>query len=1470
VIHYKWLISLLLMSGGVCAQQYNLSNNQYPPCNTWWQKSGNSYTCSGNGQVTLNDGDVIVADVDSTLIANDGFYLINNQVGNASNRISLQANYGAIASQGSQNTIYGDVSANSSNVTFNNTNLIGNVTTGGNVTINGGSVQGNLTSNDRTVVITGANVVGNITAQSGIVITGSVYSGNITMTSNNSVTFNSVDMTSGSVSGASHFTANNSQLGRPDSQVSISTTSNDITLNDSTAYGDFNAAINNAGGQVNVNNSSITGTCSPISNPLNACDPSPVARYHFDEVQWSGAFNEVKNAFGSSLNGRAMNGALTSSQSPALPANINNYGTCGYGEFVANQNQYVQVAHDSQLSFSDQLTISAWVYPVSRPANGGLHTIVAKDTNYEFHLDSQGRVFWYWERSSGGANTLTTSNVIPLNTWTHITIRYNRSASSNERQKIYINGVVAATNSDNQPLKTNTVNLEIGRDYNSDNRTFSGRLDEVAIYNKALTDSQIVNLYNERHLCQSSGLQCFSDDFQSQPLDEQWRVFSSSGNFTPSITNNRMRLTQALQNQATASTFQRIFPAAGNRVEVEFDYFAYGGNGADGVAIVFSDASVTPQVGAFGGPLGFGYKVNEQKPGFAGGWLGIGLDEYGNYSIEGGGNGPGRRRQAVVLRGSGSGYSGYNYLAGTCNNGTTNTNGDCLNPRVDNTNGNPQHRYRIVIDSTQALTSLVTVSRKVGTDSWKTLIGPVDVMSFAAQQNVPTDLFMSITGSTGSSTNNHEIDNFEVCALNSRPVGEQINHFRISLPAQGLTCAASDVSVTACSDENCNNLFTDPVIAYLVPNSLPSATGGWVNGSTISFSNGVGNTQLRRNSAGNVTVDVSGSVPTAMSFNNTLCSHNGNAGPFLASNCTMNFADSGFILDVPNSYANQSVTGTIKAVRKDNASQLCLPSFQNIQKPVSFWSDYLSPNGGQDFSALSVGVNSVTVGQSSNTATPVVLNFNQNGEASINVSYREAGSLALNARLTGSGDEQDLQLTGQTTFIRVPRALVLSATSYYGVSGACPNADISCDIFARADENFNLNIKAVAEAPIEDNDFTNNLGVTNYQQANIELKHTLIAPATGVPGALGEVEYDHQLGSSTTVQQRVSEVGVFDFSLNAPTTYLGLDLASENLPIAVTSTGPIGRFIPAYFSPSSVVTSLQAECEVTSPNDESFSYLGQPFGYKENPGIYLHPKSASGSETVNYFDSAWWRYDRQWDNRIYNDTVNSLPISFDSDLTSVNRVNGVDSRIELSGEILIYQKPPQPIVPFNSKLDLTLLVSDLTDLDGVCYRETASSPCIDYTITDIDDEMKLRWGKLVIHDTYGPETSALSQPITSEYFTANGFVTNSFDSCTRLPDLANFTLTPTDLTLGSGGAPEVYPTLVSQTLALGAANINFTAPGAGHQGFIDTLLDLNAHGLPWLRPYNDQNSAFENEVSGRVQFGLYRGSDRVIWWREKN
>ncbi|WP_428769669.1 DUF6701 domain-containing protein, partial [Vibrio sp.] len=574
-------------------------------------------------------------------------------------------------------------------------------------------------------------------------------------------------------------------------------------------------------------------------------------------------------------------------------------------------------------------------------------------------------------------------------------------------------------------------------------------------------------------------LKCFNDDFNHSDLTQNWVTFKSSGDFTPSIVNNRLRLTQAVQDQATAATFQRIFPAKDNLVRVEFDYFAYDGTGADGVAIVFSDAAVTPQVGAFGGPLGYGYKKAEQQTGFAGGWLGIGLDEYGNYSVEGGGNSlSSRRRQSVVLRGSGAGYLGYNYLAGTCNNGTVNTNGNCLSPAIDGNNGNPLHRYRITIDSRQSDTSVVTVSRRVGiNNNWEDLIGPIDVMTFQVQQNVPDELFMSITGSTGSVTNIHEIDEFEVCALNSRPVGEQINHFRITLPQQALTCDVADVSIRACANGDCSTSFTEPVTANLKPNSLPGATGGWVNGSTLSFNNGIGQAQLRRNQAGPVEVGVLGSNPTAVAFNNTKCSYNGS--DFSEANCVVEFVDSGFVLDVPHAYANQLVTGTITALSKGDNPELCIPSFAGVDKNVSLWSEYLIPSGGQGFSAMNVVVDGSAISDNSAAPSHRSLYFDQNGQAEFELTYREAGSLALHARFNGSGDEQDLLLEGQANFIRVPRALVLSANHSYDLAhpdGKCPAADLSCLVFARAGEGFNLNIKAVAAEPNEDNDFTNNLG----------------------------------------------------------------------------------------------------------------------------------------------------------------------------------------------------------------------------------------------------------------------------------------------------------------------------------------------------------------------------------------------------------
>ncbi|MBF4437622.1 MSHA biogenesis protein MshQ, partial [Vibrio anguillarum] len=157
---------------------------------------------------------------------------------------------------------------------------------------------------------------------------------------------------------------------------------------------------------------------------------------------------------------------------------------------------------------------------------------------------------------------------------------------------------------------------------------------------------------------------------------------------------------------------------------------------------------------------------------------------------------------------------------------------------------------------------------------------------------------------------------------------------------------------------------------------------------------------------------------------------------------------------------------------------------------------------------------------------------------------------------------------------------------------------------------------------------------TNYQQQSIILNHTLVEPSNGSEGSIGSTSYDHKLGSSTPIQQSVTEVGVFDFSLVPPTSYLDLDLIEAGLPIAVMSTGPIGRFIPAYFAVSPMTVTLAAAC---NSGENSFTYLGQPFSYASNPGLYLQPKSGSGSDTLNYLIGDWWRYNNQWSDRAYND-----------------------------------------------------------------------------------------------------------------------------------------------------------------------------------------------------------------------------------------
>lgn len=272
-------VFLLSCCLGLQAATYNLTSGSYPPCNTSWSVSGTTYTCNGNGRVTLASGDRLTSNTTITISADNGFVLTNNTIGSSTNRINLVANYGAIQS-GNTNTIYGNITANSSDITLINTSITGTVTTGGNINLTGGAVTGKITSSSNTITTNGTNLSGGAQAQSGMSITGGTIAGAFVMTANNTATFSGVTMTSGSISGASSVTIQSgSVLGSGSNSITISSNSGPINVNNSTVYGNLTAPNYST---VNITNGgAVYGTCVPNSTPASACNSATTVVDHY-------------------------------------------------------------------------------------------------------------------------------------------------------------------------------------------------------------------------------------------------------------------------------------------------------------------------------------------------------------------------------------------------------------------------------------------------------------------------------------------------------------------------------------------------------------------------------------------------------------------------------------------------------------------------------------------------------------------------------------------------------------------------------------------------------------------------------------------------------------------------------------------------------------------------------------------------------------------------------------------------------------------------------------------------------------------------------------------------------------------------------------------------------------------------------------------------------------------------------------
>ncbi|TAG85272.1 MAG: DUF4347 domain-containing protein, partial [Oscillatoriales cyanobacterium] len=279
-------------------------------------------------------------------------------------------------------------------------------------------------------------------------------------------------------------------------------------------------------------------------------------------------------------------------------------------------------------------------------------------------------------------------------------------------------------------------------------------------------------------------------------------IIPSLGNNEPANT-GALRLTSNQQNQSAYVLYNNPISAT-DGLRVTFDFFAYNTSteGADGISFFLIDGTATPtKAGGFGGSLGYGsnnsLNAALRSEGISGGYLGVGLDEYGNFSEPqplpptrptfGRVGGPGITKDSIGIRGSES--RTYSFITNAS-----------VAIGIDNENAttrtalNTKRRVQITLfPTTSATPNRLTVALDLDENE---IFGPgetlIDIPNLTLVNGVvPSTFKFGFAAATGPGTNIHEINNLLVESIDEPTLVADV-----SITKQGPQVAALGSTIT--------------------------------------------------------------------------------------------------------------------------------------------------------------------------------------------------------------------------------------------------------------------------------------------------------------------------------------------------------------------------------------------------------------------------------------------------------------------------------------------------------------------------------------------------------------------------------------------------------------------------------------------------------------------------------------------------
>jgi hypothetical protein len=689
-----------------------------------------------------------------------------------------------------------------------------------------------------------------------------------------------------------------------------------------------------------------------------------------------------------------------------------------------------------------------------------------------------------------------------------------------------------------------------------------------------------------------------------------------------------------------------------------------------------------------------------------------------------------------------------------------------------------------------------------------------------------------------------QVDTTAFCQASPGP-----DHYMVKYDASSLTCSAPDITVIACTDSDCNDEYDEETEVSL-------QIGGYTSG-TLNFTGNI-TLPVPITELSTPAISLNSSVPTA----ELECYQaDANGIYYEDADCTMNFVDAGFQFinsdsgtTLPTQIAEKDFEGiNLRAVKsKDDDKGVC-EALLNGQHTVTLGYSCTSPTTCPTVPTF-VGDNIVD-------NPNVLLNFDAQGVAELNgLNYADAGEINLSAQAL----IEDVTITsGNGSVDVIPASLQVNVS----LNGGATNY--------KAGEDFTVSISAMGS-----------VGVTplpNYQPGELQLSVKRLLPSEGVEGTFNfqntsVVSTSEQsfkaLDATVFVSGRLihenvyhSEVGSLELEFR-DNDYLGKDILIEA--DAVT----VGNFIPAYFALS------EAPSELVNSHSANFTYIGDEFEFDSEmyPQLTLIAKNASGKTTKNYAGDLWHYAVPA------NSTLSSL-ITINKNVKDTSGYNGAlsvntasanaafsgtptsgEGQVEIKDLSFSYAKTINVTAPFDGFIDITFAAEFFKDSDGVCYQNpyvAGEENCTSYTIEAVSG-VNLRYGRVQLSNAYGPETEPLPVPFEIQYLDANQIWQLNEDDYFSTFDATDLLLS-TELSTSAGGAGTVDggKPLDSKSGFLLAAPATI--------GNLVPEVTVTWQNLPaWLQYNWDNNAIIDNNdaPTAIATFGIYRGNDRVINWRE--